>query len=106
MGLSLLNNPTNPAVMQNDLHAKTNAKAEVSKSSIPSEEEIKSKLDTFVKEEHEKASLAAIQNADHILKNANSENKLDDTLREFKEFHEKISNLLFSNLDTSSDRKT
>ncbi|WP_210360181.1 hypothetical protein [Borreliella garinii] len=120
---SLLN--SSPAIMQNDSHAQNNVKMEENKSAtpqhdpieqsnfknsltttsktpaIPSEEEIKANLDKFAQEEYEQTSLAAIQNAEQIVNHANPENNLNNTLLEFKEFHQKMSDLLFSNLSTS-----
>ncbi|WP_234929799.1 hypothetical protein [Borreliella garinii] len=116
---------SSPAIMQNDSHAQNNVKMEENKSAtpqhdpieqsnfknsltttsktpaIPSEEEIKANLDEFAQEEYEQTSLAAIQNAEQFINRANSENNLNNTLLEFKEFHQKMSDLLFSNLSTS-----
>ncbi len=104
---------SSPAIMQNDSHAQNNVKMEENKSAtpqhdpieqsnfknsltttsktpaIPSEEEIKANLDEFAQEEYEQTSLAAIQNAEQFINRANSENNLNNTLLEFKEFHTK-----------------
>ncbi len=116
---------SSPAIMQNDSRAQNNVKMEENKSAtpqhdpieqsnfknsltttsktpaIPSEEEIKANLDEFAQEEYEQTSLSEIKNAEQFINRANSENNLNNTLLEFKEFHQKMSDLLFSNLSTS-----
>ncbi|WLN25926.1 hypothetical protein KJD10_05920 (plasmid) [Borreliella valaisiana] len=120
---SLLN--SSPAIMQNDSHAQNNVKMEENKSAtpqhdpieqsnfknnltatsktpaIPSKEEIKANLDEFAQEKYEQTSLSEIKNAAQIVNHANPENKLNNTLLEFEKDYETLSNLLFSNLDTS-----
>ncbi|WP_210381119.1 hypothetical protein [Borreliella valaisiana] len=116
---------SSPAIMQNDSHAQNNVKMEENKSAtpqhdpieqsnfknsltatsktpaIPSEEEIKANLDEFAQEKYEQTSLSEIKNATQIVNHANPENKLNNTLLEFEKDYETLSNLLFSNLDTS-----
>ncbi|WP_210381575.1 hypothetical protein [Borreliella valaisiana] len=116
---------SSPAIMQNDSHAQNNVKMEENKSAtpqhdpieqsnfknnltatsktpaIPSKEEIKANLDEFAQEKYEQTSLSEIKNAAQIVNHANPENKLNNTLLEFEKDYETLSNLLFSNLDTS-----
>ncbi|MCD2382659.1 hypothetical protein [Borreliella americana] len=112
---------SSPEVMQNNSHAQNSVKIEENKSStrqheplkqnnlknslpttlkipdMPSEEKIKANLDTFAQESYEQASLTEIKNAEQFINRANSKDNLDNAFLEIKEFHRKISDLLFSN---------
>ncbi|QMU99888.1 hypothetical protein F0310_05630 (plasmid) [Borrelia sp. A-FGy1] len=104
------------AVIQNESPAQPNAKAEEIKSptaqheplkqnnlknslttttttsktpAIPSEDQIKANLDAFAEEEHEKASLEAIKNADLIMDP--SKNNLDKNINDVKKDYERLS---------------